>query len=160
MSFHEVPPFDSLTDQAAPHEGFGDILSCRDITERKFIEGVAEAANRISEVFDVRIGTRLGNVRELDRLIDDMWFEGWTPNDDAINVFATDFGSVLTHLIREAFGGELVFRSDSDLSHLSCWWESERIEVFPFHKTYKRLSSREGESLVFFVSRVKQLLHR
>ena len=53
-----------------------------------------------------------------------------------------------------------MFRSESDLNHVSLWWSEQAVEAFPFHKMYKRLTSREGESVSFFVRGLEQLLSR
>ena len=53
--------------------------------------------------------------------------------------------------IQDVTGGQAIFRSRTDLSHASLWWPEKRVEVFPFHKMYRRLVDRDGESLVFFV---------
>jgi hypothetical protein len=87
-----------------------------------------------------------------------MWTEGWQPERSDINLFATDFGCVLTKAIEQTLDGMLVFRSSSDLSHLSVWWPQAQVEAFPFHKTYKRLLSEEGESLGFFSRQLTRLV--
>ncbi|MBN1919224.1 MAG: hypothetical protein JW889_15070 [Verrucomicrobia bacterium] len=95
----------------------------------------------------------------LDKIIDGMWREGWDPDASDINLFVRDFGLVLASSVLSLLGGDLVFRSEEDLSHLSIWWPVFQVEAFPFHKVYKRLYVSQGESIVSFVRGVSTLLN-
>ncbi len=87
-----------------------------------------------------------------------MWNEGWSPNKGNINLFSTDFGAILTSLIIEKVGGQVIFRSTDNLIDLSIWWEDNKIEAFPFHKMFKRLSSSEGEDIEYFFNQVVRMV--
>jgi hypothetical protein len=79
-----------------------------------------------------------------------MWNDGWSPEKGNINLFATDFGLVFVDAIHAVMGGELVFRSDSDITHLSMWYPTFKIEAFPFHHVCKCLLESDGSSLGYF----------
>ena len=158
MSPPEIPLFDLLTRQPLPHEGLGDVLPFSQTCEDRFREIVQEARSRAREVFDSVIGEDRESVYTLEALIEEIWGQGWTPQSANVDLFATDFGSLLTSCLSEELGGQLVFRSETDLSHLSCWWRLSQIEAFPFHKVYKRLVVREGESLSFYFSALERML--
>jgi hypothetical protein len=88
----------------------------------------------------------------LEEFFSRMWREGWDPATSDVNLFVRDLGSVFMSMILTMAGGEPVFRSMTDLSHASLWWKKNRLEVFPFHKTYRRLTdqaaSRWSSSLI------------
>lgn len=153
MLFHKTPPFDRLTGLSAPFEGFGPVLDRSQDRTDEFCRVVAEARRRIRDVFSVAISDSPAEIADqLDILADSMWDDGWDPSTGDVNLFATDFGLVLTAAMIKTGGGSLVFRSESDLSHVSVWYQDRGVEAFPFHKVFKRLSSREGESIASFVS--------
>jgi hypothetical protein len=156
--FLEVPPFDVLTGQAEPYVGFGEAIVDSQEFENVLIDTERRARNRISEVF----GVQWDGVREvipmLEAIVNRMWEEGWSSNADETNLFAADFGCILYIGLHQMFGGRYVFRSPSDLSHASLWWQQKGVEAFPFHKVYKRLIAREGESLSYFADHLKQLV--
>jgi hypothetical protein len=158
VSYLEVPPFDLLTNQPSPYESFGRILPASETVERAFEDVVGKARERIGEAFGVRIGQDREGIQELEDLIAEMWAQDWNPEEGDVNLFATDFGSLFTRALSRVLKGRLVFRSEKDLSHLSCWWEPNGVEAFPFHKVYKRLLSQEGESLPFFFSALESIL--
>jgi hypothetical protein len=150
MSLLDVPPFESLTKDTAPYSGFGPSLDAGDVSDN-FSQVVEEATGRISEMFGVRPQPDRTGIAVLEELVSRMWREGWDPATSDVNLFVRDFGSVLMSIIHTMADGELVFRSTTDLSHASLWWQKKRLEVFPFHKMYRRLTDEAGESLVLFV---------
>ena len=158
MSYLEVPPFDVLTKQRLPYEGFGAVLPVSEDVQQRFEEVAKQARDRIGDVFSVRIGEDQDAVRKLEDIIAEMWSQDWNPEEGNFDLFVRDFGSIFTRSVSRLLGGRLVFRSETDLSHLSCWWRSSEIEAFPFHKVHKRLSFQEGESLPFFFSGLQRML--
>jgi hypothetical protein len=52
---------------------------------------------------------------------------------------------------QDLLGGKLIFRSPGDIVdvHNSILWPG--VEVFPFHKAFKCLTDRDGESMAYFV---------
>lgn len=95
----------------------------------------------------------------LEGVIEDMWQQGWDPHHGNVDLFVRDFGLILCKsLYSQCSGGSLQFRSQTNLDHTSIWWPAQGIEAFPFHKIYKRLFSRSGESTVFFAAGVCALL--
>jgi hypothetical protein len=148
--FLDVPPFDVLTSQTTPFTGFGDPLAATTDCEGRFLDTAHQARRRISEVFALELGGPEEVPAKLEGVIAQMWVEGWDPETGDVNLFTTDFGCVLAQAIHQTLGGLLVFRSATDLSHLSLWWHERAVEAFPFHKTYKRLLSNEGDSFPYF----------
>jgi hypothetical protein len=124
------------------------------VAESRFQAIVSEAKGRIREAFGVQVQPNEEAAALIEGLVNEMWAEGWNPGTGDINLFVRDFGSLFTAGIRATLGGTLVFRSETDLSHLSVWWARARLEAFPFHKVYKRLYTREGESLVYLVKTI------
>lgn len=147
MSRNEIPVPDALSGDKSPYSGFGKPLG---VVPERFAKVVLEARSRIKGTFGASFVDGRRGVKTLEALIADMWSEDWNPAEANINLFVSDFGSVLTDLTQKALGGELIFRSEVDLSHVSIFWPQVRLEAFPFHKVYKRLMARDGESLVFF----------
>jgi hypothetical protein len=156
--FVEVPPFDALTGQTAPFAGFGNTEIMGRESPVAFAETVNEATRRLRKGFDVVYTPDVGTIGTIEKIIAQMWDEGWNPSEGNVNLFCTDFGCLVTYALLESLGGNLVFRSRTDLSHASIWWPEKSIEVFPFHATSKRLTIRDGQSLDFFAKGVASLL--
>lgn len=158
MSNLNIPPFDFLKGQEVPFEGFGDILPDSLTTKNLLQDQIRRAGERVEKGFGLELDDPKKLLVELEKTIDEMWEEGWEPNKGDINLFATDFGLLITKTIRDIFGGKYIFRSENDLTHLSIFWAEKGMEVFPFHKVYKRLIKRSGESLVDFIQGLEQML--
>ncbi len=157
MSLLDVPPFESLTRGTSPYSGFGPTSTDPEVAEH-FLQVVTQARARIHEAFAVDVPQDRAGIVALEELAAHMWEEGWDPESADVNLFVRDLGSVFMSILQAMTGGEAVFRSKTDLSHASLWWPTKRLEVFPFHKIYRRLTKRDGESLAFFVdSMVKAL---
>ena len=152
MSNLKVPPFDLLTHQASPYTGFGDVLTPSLERDGVLLAAADRARERVEEGFRQMLGEPTSIPSQLDEIISVMWAQGWNPDAANINLFSTDFGLLLTKVSLSLVGGSLVFRSETDISHLSLWWAHKEVEAFPFHKILKRLYSREGESIAFFVA--------
>ena len=110
------------------------------------------------ETFKVRINATESGILSLEKLVGQMWDEGWDPEHGDINLFARDFGSLFFVGIHTILKGAQVFRSETDLSHASLFWAHRKAEAFPFHRIYKRLYAKDGESLPYFFDGVKQQL--
>lgn len=158
MSNHKVPAFDLLTEQTAPYPGFGDARIFASESPTAYVQTVVQARARAEEVFGINHGLNIESINAVEKAIEEMWTEGWNPHDADISLFTTDFGCIITEALRRSLDGSLVLRSDIDLLHASVWWPKAKIEAFPFHKAYKRLNSVDGESLMYFVERLKALL--
>lgn len=157
MSLLEVPPFESLTQGTGPYSGFGPLV-LEPEAAANFSRVVKEATGRISEMFGVSPPSDRTGIAALEELASRIWREGWDPERADVNLFVRDFGSVLMSITQAMTDGEPVFRSKTDLSHASLWWPKKRLEVFPFHKMYRRLTDQSGESLVFFVDSLAKKL--
>jgi hypothetical protein len=151
VSSHDVPAFDAIAGQRNPFAGFGQILSSRRDVERRFWEENAAARERIRKSFgrELRVAEKIPI--ELDSIVQGMWNTGWDPNTGNLNLFSCDLGLVLTGAIVELLGGQLIFRSENDMSHCSIFWESFEFEAFPFLKVLKRLLDRHEDSIGVFV---------
>jgi hypothetical protein len=158
--FREVPPFDYLEGQDSPYEGFGEALPVSQAREKVLRSLIAQATGRVEEEFEVELSDPNQASTELENVIAQMWAEGWNTGSGDVNLLATDFGLILTGVIGELHGGELIFRSETVLDHLSIWWVEDAIEVFPFHKAYKRLFSQYGENLNTFIRGLGSLLRK
>jgi hypothetical protein len=120
-------------------------------TIRNFSRVVSEASARAEEMVGLAPSRNRAGIAALEELVSRIWSEGWDPQTADVNLFVRDLGSIFMLITQEIAGGETVFRSRTDVSHASLWWPIERLEVFPFHKMYRRLVERDGESVVFFV---------
>ncbi len=149
MSSPDPALFDLLTGAPAPFTGFGQILKPSVVVPR-FREAVRQAHERLQEVFHLEPGANSQVAQQIENVVASMWAEGWDPNKADFDLFARDFGTVIADAILVGLGGEIVFRSETDLSHVSIWWESLRTETFPYHKVAKRLLRREGEDLCYY----------
>lgn len=155
VSFLEVPAFDALEGQAEPFAGFGQPLAGPALG-RDFESLVGQAWMRVNDGLWPSPPSFEDVPLMLDATISEMWETGWDPEAGDLNLFVRDFGAVLTASVRHMWGGELVFRSTYDVSHLSVWWPEARFEAFSFHKVLKALHQREGESLTLFARGVGQ----
>lgn len=156
MSFHRVPLFDALTGLDAPFGGFGPILDTSSERIDRLRSVAAEAKARILDLFGVDVSDiPSGAAIQLDQIIQSMWADGWNPSEGDVNLFATDFGAILAIVLFENERGTLVFRSDTDISHVSLWDRNHAVESFPFHKIIKCLSSEDGESIISFVGKTE-----
>ncbi len=86
-------------------------------------------------------------IETLDRLIRDMWDQGWDPDAGNLNVFTTHFGFLLAVALLRRPCAAPVFRSRDVLDHLSVWQAGTKREYFPFHMALKCFCSSRGESL-------------
>jgi hypothetical protein len=157
--FNEIPPFDLLTSQKLPYEGFGHIIDKDKLSRDRFFEVLEESQSRVAEIFNVTLAEGRNTVRILEEIITQMWDQGWDPATNDINLFTRDFGVLLAHSLHETLNGKLIFRSEVDLSHMSLHWKSKAIETFPFHKTFKRMSFRDGESIIFFFDGLDKIIN-
>jgi hypothetical protein len=137
-----VPAFEALTHGTSPYSGFGPIVSDEETT-RNFSRVVSEASARIDEMFGLTPSRDRGGIAALEELVTRIWSEGWDPETADVNLFVRDLGSIFMSTTREIAGGETVSRSRTDVSHASLWWPNRRLEVFPFHKMYRRLIDRD-----------------
>lgn len=158
MSFRDIPLFDLLGDQDSPYTGFGDILPTVKEQEKAYNDSLKIARERVEDGMGVHLSPDESNTSIIEQVIFDMWKEGWDPSIGNIDLFTTDFGLILSDSIRTRVGGSLIFRSAKDLSHLSLWWPIHKYEAFPFHKVYKRLIHKEGESLLLFEKGILSLI--
>lgn len=158
MSFRDVPPFDLLTDAEEPFEG-GDV-SATPLIMPRFEEVVSQAAQRVSDTFSVVVPSTLDGATELERIVAEMWNEGWDPEEGDVQLFVRDFGALLARTILSELDGVPIFRSSRDLSHMSVWWPHSKVEAFPFHKMHKRMTHADGDSLTYYVKSLGQLVRR
>jgi hypothetical protein len=153
----EVPPFDLLTGQSSPFEGFGEPLLGSAGMHQTLLKAAEGARQRLEEGFNRKLETN-SLPTEIDNIVEEMWVQDWDPQTGNVNLFATDFGLVLTVAILSTCRGEPVFRSERDVSHLSIWWRAQELEAFPFHRMLKRLWNRDGESVTYFVRALSQMV--
>ena len=158
MSDLRIPPFDVLVRQPEPYPGFGVPVVGQTTMEHEVRSNAEEARCRLEEGFGCCLSNAACVPAELDSLIDEMWAQGWDPEVGDVDLFARDFGLVLTQALLEAQRGVIVFRSDRDVSHVSIWWADMQVEAFPFHAVGKRLADREGGSLQSFANELSGLL--
>lgn len=146
----KIPPFDVLQDGSNPTNLFGKILEQSNVRKRVLIDQALEARHRLEKTFRKSLIDPVSVPDQLDDLISSMWNENWSPKTGNVNLFVTDFGLQLVTSILSVLDGDLIFRSDKDISHLSIWWPKRRLEAFPFHKVLKCLCKRHGESVEQF----------
>jgi hypothetical protein len=138
--------------------GFGDLLSESSERTDRVVHEACEARQRVESVFLCSLKDSSSVPHILDDIIQDMWNEGWSPDKGNINLFTRDFGLVLFSALLSLFGGNVVFRSDEDITHLSLWWPASGFEVFPFHHVLRCLLERESDSVASFVKGLVGLL--
>jgi hypothetical protein len=140
---------DALQGEDTPTEIFGSTLQGDEaIVARTNLSALAHLARRnFEEMFGIRIGPDDSGIAALDRVIKEMWHDGWTAEDGNLDLFASHFGALLADALVALAGTVTVFRSASNLNHFSVWLPKKRIEYFPFHKACKCLSYSEGESM-------------
>lgn len=147
-----------LTGQSSPYTGFGEPTNSSIIINENYSKTTKEAFFRISELFKVQCNLGIESIKHVDEVITEMWSSGWDPDKANVNLFATDFGCVVTEGLKLDLGGALVLRSETDLNHASLWWKEQKIEAFPFHSTYKRLKFSENQSLLQFAQSLRKIL--
>jgi len=122
------------------------------------MEVVNQARSRVSEAFGIEFEFSEKNIDTLESVIQEMWDTGWDPSSGDIDLFSRDFGSLLAVSIQRSLGGKFVFRSNTDLTHASIWFEQCCLEAFPFHRVFKRLTCQHGESLTYFFQSLRKAL--
>lgn len=155
-SKNDVPEFDMLASQSRPFEGFGEPAICSSSFKSVIDEVIDQSRSRVSEFFGLDATEGEDVAIALDQIVADMWREGWDPSVGDLNLFARDLGAVFLYALTREFGGDLVLRSTSDLSHASVFLRRKKIEVFPFHKAFKCLVRRDGESFAQVVRGIRQ----
>jgi hypothetical protein len=158
VSFRDLPSFDVLTGAAEPFDG-GDVSVTPQILPR-FEEVVSQAAARVVDIFAVDVPANLDGAAELERIVIEMWDDGWNPDEGEVSLFVRDFGALLVRSILGELNGVPVFRSPTDLSHMSVWWPDLKVETFPFHRMYKRMTHADGESITYYISSLNRLVKR
>ncbi len=154
----DIPPFDVLCGQETPYQGFGRILADSSTRDTQVL-GLADAAwCKVESHFGITVSEWNQVPAALDECITNMWNEGWNPVTGNLNLFVADFGLVVSLCVLNMYNGSPVHRSTTDLNHMSIWWEKAQVEVFPFHKTLKRLVRPSEESLDLFVRGLCHLL--
>jgi len=152
------PVFDALRGQTAPCEDFGPVLPKRDV-EKRFMAVVDQARARFADVFGHTFSLSEEGIEQLELVVQEMWSSGWDPTKGDVDLFSTDFGSMLAVSIQHLLGGEFAFRSSTDLTHSSIWFEECRLETFPFHRIFKRLTHEHGESLTYYFRSLKNTIN-
>jgi hypothetical protein len=142
--------FDMLQGPGTPFAEFGDPLPQSGERLHQLQEEIGAARGRVEAGFGQEFARVHAIPSQLDEIIKGMWKDGWSPEEGDINLFARDFGLVFIDSLNIQYGGEYIFRSKSDITHLSLWWPRFAVEAFPFHHVLKCLSDPEGSSLEYF----------
>jgi len=148
--------FDLVKGEETPIKNFGKIYIVKDDIKTMLFEVEEEARRRFNKFF--LNSNKEITIKSLEKTIQKMWNEGWNPDKGNINLFSTDFGIILTIIIIDKIGGQIIFRSDENLNDLSIWWQEKKIEVFPFHKMYKRLLSKDEDDIEYFYNQIKKMI--
>ena len=142
--------FDALTGAANPTDLFGAFLEGAhyDFALHGLHEHARISAARVQETFRVVVGVSEPGISALDHVIAEMWAQHWPGlSAPSFNLFATDFGALLSVAVLSLPSASAVFRSTTVLDHMSVWVGSRNTEYFPFHKAAKALLRPDGESL-------------
>ena len=159
MSKIEIPPFDLITGDAIPFDGFGNIIEDKKNVEIRFLKVLKEVSDRIRDIFNLDLDCEnIDVVKDLENIISQMWLEGWDPESGDYNLFSRDFGSILAREIKSQLGGDYIFRSTKRLDYMSIFWKEKKVEAFPFFKVLKRLFNKDGESLTYFFSSLRKMI--
>jgi hypothetical protein len=159
LSKIDIPPFDIITGDAIPFDGFGNIIEDKKNVEISFIKVLKEVSERIRDIFDLDLDCEnIDAVTDLENIISQMWLEGWDPEVGDYNLFTRDFGSILAREIKSQLGGEYIFRSRKRLDYMSIFWKEKKVEAFPFFKVLKRLFNKDGESLIYFFNSLRKMI--
>jgi hypothetical protein len=147
-----------LKGHTVPFQGFGEPLPTSAARLQLFLSLANAARLRVEEGFRQSLADQSSVPSVLDSVIDKMWREDWSPAKGNFGLFTTDFGLIFADAIVTVLGGDLVFRSETDISNLSVWWPRHRIEVFPLHHVWKCLQASDGASLAYFFRSVSREL--
>jgi hypothetical protein len=154
-SIHDIPDFPAFDMRSGtattPYRGFGEVIPDSTELERLLQAHAAQVRSELRDTFHVRLENSTAIPKELDGLIERMWETGWDPRVGDLGLFSATFGSLLIQVTQGLLGGRLIFRSPGDVVdvHNSIFWPG--VEVFPFHKVFKCLTNRDGESMAYFV---------
>lgn len=148
--------FDMIKGDAIPFAGFGP-TDAAEGRKAEFLRLARQAGANVQEIFRRDVSDDDAAPRVLDEIIEEMWGQGWTPQEN-VGLFTRDLGAILAASIHRRLGGTLLFRPD--LLHVSLWWESQALEVFPLHKTRKALLTRDGESVTQLDTAVRQRVEK
>jgi len=151
--------FDLLTGKKAPFLGFGETSQDSREIEAERHKATDQAREQIRNVFGAKLESPTTTPKELDDIVQELWETGWNPESDNVELFTRDLGLLLTEATLELLGGKLTFRStDNNAFHWSIFWADQRVEAFPFHKTFKCLIRSHGETMTFFIIGLGQVL--
>jgi hypothetical protein len=151
--------FDVLTNCDSPYPGFGQLLHDSQGAESELRRDAAVARMQLRETFNAHLNTSLESLSELDRIVADMWNNGWDPKKGNVNLFARDFGLILVESLIALLGGRLIFRSGNIVTHCSIFWKDAAVEAFPFHKALKcLLLDQHGDSMAYFAKGLAHLV--
>ena len=149
--------FDLLKGESEPITVFG--IPFRSIENENEISKITETAvTSINRIFKKSITITIDGIKTLEEIIRGMWKDDWNPKKGNLNLFSTHFGSILTKIIVKEIGGQIYLRDIQNLLHLSVFFDNRNIEIFPFHKIYKRLNDEEGDDLIYYYKSIKALL--
>jgi hypothetical protein len=155
LSIRDIPDFpaiDTFSGKATtPYRGFGGVIQDSSELERQLHADAARVREEVRKTFCVGLESSTSIPKELDDIIERMWETGWDPRVGSLNLFTRDFGLLLIKATLDLLGGRPIFRSPGDeiYVHNSIFWPG--VEAFPFHKAFKWLTDRDGESMAYFV---------
>jgi hypothetical protein len=157
-SHNEIMDFDLLVGKAPPFLGFGEVIQESEELEKELDTAADQVRRQIRDTFGAKLDNPSTTPKELDDIIQELWETGWDPQVGNLALFTRDLGLLLTEATLDLLGGNLIFRSKSDVMHWSIFWADQGVEAFPFHKALKCLTHLHGETMTFFVIGLGQVL--
>ena len=159
MSSHnEVIDFDLLVGKTPPFLGFGEVIQNSGELEKELHTAADQVRHQIRDTFGAKLDNPSATPKELDDIIQELWETGWDPEVGNLALFTRDLGLLLAEATLDLLGGNLIFRSKSNVIHWSIVWADQDVEAFPFHKALKCLTRWHGETMTFFVIGLGQVL--
>ena len=145
----EALQFDALEGGGEPTSMIGPVVQGVAATQglRDLAEIAVTARNAVRHIFRQDLEADEAGMSRLDEIVQGMWRDRWNPAEANLDLFVTHFGSLLASALLSLSGSEAIFRDGRALDHVSVFFRLEpSMEYFPFHKAYKCLTNREGES--------------
>jgi hypothetical protein len=150
-SHNEIMDFDLLVGKTPPFLGFGEVIQGSEELEKELHTAANQMRHQIRDTFGAKLDNPSTTPKELDDIIQELWEAGWDPLVGNLALFTRDLGLLVTEATLDLLGGNLIFRSKSNVIHWSIVWADQDVEAFPFHKALKCLTYSEGETMTYFV---------
>jgi hypothetical protein len=132
---------DCLRGSNAPTSKLGPLLIDYSQAFGNLVELAASSAVELGERHGYPIEFDQYGVAALDRIIADLWRDGWTFQSPLFDAYVKAIGSVLACTILKYGNSIIAFRAKDNFNNFSVYVSTSQTEYFPFHRANKSLAT-------------------